>query len=116
MEEAMYSKKNVASANGTVSRASRLVWVVFLLLCAIAAAAAVRRIVVLIVPPVIERAPRFAALDMAFASRKILTLCHIVPALLFVLLLPAWFSRRVRHRVHAHRTITYALFFLGTII
>jgi len=65
---------------------------------------------------VVERAPRFAAMDMAFASRTILTLFHIVPALLFVILLPAWFSRTVRNRVHAHRTITYALFFLGTII
>ena len=55
-------------------------------------------------------------MDMAFASRKVLTLCHIVPALLFVVLLPAWFSRRVRNRVQAHRSVTYALFFLGAII
>lgn len=96
--------------------ASRLVWSVFLLLCAIAAAVAVRRIAVLVVPPVLQRAPAFAALDMSFASRKVLTLFHIVPALLFVVLLPAWFSRTVRNRVDAHRTITYALFFLGTII
>jgi hypothetical protein len=40
---------------------------------------------------------------------------HIVPALLFVVLLPFWFSRRVRRRAATHRRITYALFILGTI-
>jgi hypothetical protein len=81
-----------------------------------AAAAAVRRIVALVVPPIVQRVPELATLDTSFASRKVLTLFNIVPALLFVVLLPAWFSRRVRNRVNAHRTITYALFFLGTII
>jgi hypothetical protein len=60
----MYSKISIAPAKVTAPP-SRMVWALFLLLCAIAAAAAVRRIVVLVVPPVIERAPRFAALDMA---------------------------------------------------
>lgn len=96
--------------------ASRLVWSVFLLLCLTAAAAAIRRIAVLAVPPVVQRVPELAALDVSFASRKVLTLFHIVPALLFVVLLPAWFSRTVRNQVHAHRTITYVLFFLGMIV
>jgi hypothetical protein len=86
------------------------------MLCVIAAAAAVRRIVVLLAPPVVERAAQLAATDAAFASRKALTLVHIVPALVFVALLPAWFSRRVRNRVSAHRRITYALFILGAVV
>lgn len=86
------------------------------MLCAIAAAAAVRRIVVLILPPVVARVPEMAALDAAFASRKALTLCHIVPALLFVAVLPLWFLRRVRRRPEAHRRVTFALFALGTIV
>lgn len=112
----MSTKNDPLPAIAAAPPASRLVWSVFLLLCVIAAAAAVRRIVVLVVPPVVQRAPELAVLDSTFASRKVLTLFHIVPALLFVVLLPAWFSRNARNRVYLHRTITYALFFLGTII
>jgi hypothetical protein len=95
---------------------SFVVWVVLLVLCVIAAAAAVRRIVVLIAPPVVERVPQMTVLDMAFASHKALTLCHIVPALLFVALLPMWFMRRVRNRPEVHRRVTYALMILGGVI
>jgi hypothetical protein len=91
------------------------VWSAFLVLCVIAAAAAVRRLVVLIVPPVVQRVPQMAALDLDFASRKALTLCHIVPALLFVVVLPLWFMQRVRRRPVVHRRVTYALFLLGSI-
>jgi hypothetical protein len=92
------------------------VWVVLLLLCVIAAAAAVRRIVVLIVPPVVERVPQMAALDLAFASHKTLTLWHIVPALLFVALLPLWFVQRIRELKDVHRRVTYALLILGAVV
>jgi hypothetical protein len=92
------------------------VWVVLLLLCVIGAAAAVRRIVVLIAPPAVERVPQMAALDLAFASHKALTLWHIVPALLFVVLLPLWFMRRIRERPEVHRRVTYALFVLGGVV
>ena len=95
---------------------SFVVWVVLLVLCVIAAAAAVRRIVVLIAPPVVERVPQMTVLDMAFASHKALTLCHIVPALLFVALLPMWFMRRVRNLPEVHRRVTYALMILGGVI
>lgn len=98
-----------------VGAASKLVWTLFLLLCAIAIAAAVRRIVVLAIPPLTAPTPQMALLDAAFVSRKVLTLCHIVPALLFVTLLPAWFLRRVRSRAALHRLITNALFILGAI-
>jgi len=92
------------------------VWVVLLVLCVIGAAAAVRRIVVLIVPPVVERVPQMAALDLAFASHKTLTLWHIVPALLFVALLPVWFMRGVRSRPEVYLRVTYALMILGGVV
>jgi len=99
----------------TAQKRTGWVWAAFLLLCLIAAAAAIRRIIVLILPPAIERVPQMAALDAAFAAHKSLTLFHIVPALLFVILLPFWFARRVRARPDVHRRMTYALFILGTI-
>jgi hypothetical protein len=92
------------------------VWAVLLLLCVIAAAAAMRRIVVLIVPPVVQRVPQMAALDLGFASHRTLTLWHIVPALLFVALLPVWFMRWTRERKGVHRRVTYALLILGGVI
>lgn len=94
---------------------STLFWTVFLLLCFIATAAAVRRIVVLIAPIPAPTA-QIGAMDAAFASRKVLTLCHIVPALAFVLLMPAWFLRRVRSRPAIHRRITYALVIIGAVV
>ncbi|HEX5234290.1 MAG TPA: DUF2306 domain-containing protein [Silvibacterium sp.] len=93
-----------------------MAWGAFLLLCVIAAAAAVRRIIVLILPPVVARVPEMAALDAAFAARKALTLCHILPALLFVAVLPFWFLRSVRRRPEVHRRVTFALFALGAIV
>ena len=109
MEEQTYAVK---SSPGS----SALVWTLFLLLCVIGAGAAIRRISVLIAPPAIVRVPQTAVLDGAFASRKALTLAHIVPALLFVTILPAWFMRSVRQRPAIHRRITYALLVLGTVV
>ncbi|MGA7522153.1 MAG: DUF2306 domain-containing protein [Acidobacteriaceae bacterium] len=92
--------------------ASAAVWTPFLLLCLIAAAAAIRRFVVLMLPPAADP----TGLDAVFSSRKALTLAHILPALALVLLLPFWFSQRVRARPHTHRRITYALFALGLVV
>ncbi len=96
--------------------ASTLIWIPFLLLCLIAAAAALRRIVVFVLPPAPEGPAQLQALDAAFAARQALTLAHIVPALVFILLLPAWFSRRVRARPAVHRRITQALLLIGAIV
>ena len=91
--------------------ASAAIWTPFLLLCLIAVAAVVRRLVVLLLPPAADP----TGLDAAFAARTALTLAHIVPALALVLLLPFWFSQRVRARPPVHRRITHALFVLGLI-
>ena len=112
----MTQTKTIAPEIKLTRRPSKWIWSLFLLLCVIAAGAAIRRILVLLVPPTVQRAPQLAALDTAFASRKALTLFHIVPALVFVLLLPAWFSQRVRNRGGLHRRISYALFILGAVI
>jgi hypothetical protein len=115
----MYKLSSQANSSRTyrdAANASGWVWAPFLLLCVIAAAAAVRRIVVLILPPAVERVPQMAALDAAFGARKALTLWHIVPALLFVVLLPFWFLPVVRRRPEVHKRVMYALVVLGAII
>jgi len=96
--------------------ASRLVWTFFLLLCFIAVAAALQGIVMLALPLPAPRDASLASLNNAFAARRALTLAHIIPALFFAILLPAWFSRRVRTRIRLHRRITQAMFILGVII
>jgi hypothetical protein len=92
--------------------ASAAIWTPFLLLCLIAVAAAIRRFVVFMVPPAADP----TGLDAVFAPHKVLTLAHILPALVLVLLLPFWFSQRVRARPSIHSSITHALFVLGLIV
>jgi hypothetical protein len=86
------------------------------ILCVIAAAAALRRIVALLLAGASARAGVYGQLDADFAARKALTLAHIVPALFFVVLLPLWFSVRVRRRESAHRRLTWILFALGFVV
>jgi Predicted membrane protein (DUF2306) len=92
--------------------ASAAIWTPFLLLCLIAVAAALRRFVVLMLPPATDP----TGLDVSFASHEALTLAHILPALALVLLLPFWFSQRMRARPQTHRGITQALFALGLVV
>ena len=99
-------------ATSPASRRSAAVWTPFLLLCLIAVAAVVRRFVVLMLPPAADP----TGLEAGFASQKTLTLAHILPALALVLLLPFWFSQRVRARPPVHRNITHALFVLGLVV
>lgn len=89
---------------------------VLYLLCLIAAAAALRRMVALLLVGASTRTGQYANLDRVFADHKALTLAHIVPALIFVLLLPLWFSARMRSQEQAHRRITTLLFILGWIV
>jgi hypothetical protein len=91
-------------------------WVVLYGLCFIGAAAALRRIAVLLLPHAPPPTPQMVDLDAAFAARSTLTLLHIVPALFFVVLLPWWFSMRLRQNPQAHRRLTWVLFILGAIV
>jgi hypothetical protein len=98
------------------SAASPLVWVLFVLLCLIGAGAAMRRVVVLIAPAAQVNPSPAGALDSDFASRKVLTLCHIIPALFFVSLAPFWFLPKVRSQPTVHCRISGALLILGSVI
>lgn len=91
-------------------------WIALLLLCAIGAAAALRRIVILGLPAAAD-ANRFAGVDVHFAARSGPTLLHIVPSLLFVLLIPLQFvsSIRLRH-TQWHRWTGRTIMALGIVI
>ncbi len=97
-----------------VSASSPLVWTLFLLLCVIGAGAAIRRITVLISPLATVRAPQMSNLDADFASRRALTLFHIVPALAFVIVAPLWFLQKTRNRPILHRRVSWGLVILGS--
>jgi hypothetical protein len=100
----------------TRSRPSNWTSAALYILCIIAAAAALRRIVALLLTTTSTRAGEFANLDATFAAHKALTLAHVIPALAFVILLPFWFSPRVRRNEPTHRRITWALFALGAVV
>ena len=89
-------------------RAGRLVWRAVIFLAAIGSAVALRRMVHLVPvviggyrPPAAAANPagaQFGALDDLFAHYPILTLVHVVPGLLFMLLGPWQFSATIRAR------------------
>jgi uncharacterized membrane protein len=82
----------------------RIVWAAVIFLALIGIAVAVRRSVVLLQPVAIRvRNNPAASLDTAFANRRTLTLAHIFPAMLFMVLGPLQFVRGLRTkypRVH----------------
>jgi hypothetical protein len=77
----------------------------------IAVAVVIRRLVALVHPSQ-GGPPQMAGLDAAFASHTALTLAHILPALLFVSLLPFAYSRRLG----ASDRVERLLFPLGVIV
>lgn len=97
-------------------RFRRLIWIGMIILCAIAAAAIIRRLIALAIPP--RNVPaQFAHLDQAFAQKSVLTLIHIVPALVFVVLVPFQLSRSFRNdHLRAHRWMGRTVMLLGLII
>ncbi len=66
----------------------------FWICTAIAVAVVIRRMFALAAPPRSSSAPQLAALDDFFASHAALTLAHIIPALVFVLVAPFVVFRR----------------------
>src|SRR4030081_108773 len=89
-------------------RLRRALWSAVIFLALIGSAVAVRRLVLLVPiaiggyhPPAATSNPKaaqFVALDDLFAHYPILTLVHIVPGLLFMLLGPLQFSSSIRAR------------------
>src|SRR5712675_2258884 len=77
----------------------RFVWVAVIFLAFIGIAVATRRSVVLLKPGALSSRNNPAGdLDKAFTDRRTLTLMHIVPAMLFMILGPLQFVRRLRAR------------------
>jgi uncharacterized membrane protein len=82
--------------NGTLAR---FLWTAVIFLAFIGLTVATRRGVVLLRPGALSpRNNPAAELDSAFANRKALTLAHIVPAMLFMLLGPLQFVRSLRSK------------------
>src|SRR5258707_6330271 len=77
----------------------RFVWVAVILLALIGIAVATRRSVVLLKPGSLSSRNNPAAdLDKAFTDRRTLTLTHIFPAMLFMVLGPLQFVRGLRSK------------------
>jgi uncharacterized membrane protein len=75
----------------------RLVWICVIFLAFIGLAVATRRTIVLWKPGAMRAANNpAAALDTHFADRRALTLAHILPAMLFMVLGPLQFVRSLR--------------------
>ncbi len=82
-------------------------------ICVLIAVAVVIRRVVAIAHPSHSGPPQLLGLDAVFASRAALTLAHVLPALIFVLLTPfVWLRRNGRARCWAQS----ALFPLGAVV
>jgi hypothetical protein len=60
--------------------------------------------------------PGAAQTNAVFAAHRTATLAHILPAMALVLLLPFWFSPKVRRNSIAHRRVTVALFILSAVV
>lgn len=98
------------------ARRGRRLWIALVILCAIGAAVAIRRIVALETAP-LAGSSVFAGLDAHFAAKAGMTLLHIVPALLFVLLVPLQFVPSLRRRrPRLHRWSGRVIVGLGVVI
>jgi uncharacterized membrane protein len=90
------------------SRLRRMLWIGTIFLAVIGVAVATRRMVMVLPvvlhgyrppsPPANPVAAQFASLDDLFAHYPILTLVHIFPGLLLMILGPLQFSRKLRER------------------
>jgi hypothetical protein len=112
----MASIASIHSTDTRPRRFERAVWVGIIALCVIGAAVVIRRIAALAHPP--HNVPaQLAALDEAFSKRSVLTLVHIVPALVLVALIPFQLSRSFRNRhLRLHRWMGRLAMVLGVVI
>jgi hypothetical protein len=110
--------KSIQSVRAPNIRHNRGVWIAILILCAIGAGAAARRIVVLATAPApVAISSVSASLDAHFAGETAAILLHIVPALLFVLLVPLQFVSSLRRRYPKfHRWSGRVVMTLGVVI
>lgn len=107
---------SIQSLGNYNTRSDRRVWIAIVILCAIGAAAAARRIIVLSMAQ-LAGSSEFARLDAHFAAKAGMTLLHIVPALLFVLLVPLQFVSSLRRRhPRLHRWTGRVIMGLGVVV
>jgi hypothetical protein len=91
-------------------------WIALLFLCAIGAAAALRRIVALDSAP-LAGPPALVGLDKQFAAEAKIVVLHIVPSLLFVVLVPLQFVTSLRCRYpRFHRWAGRVIVVLGVVL
>lgn len=90
--------QSVQSLSDNTGRGDRRFWIALVILCVIGAAAVTRRLVALGTAPV-AGSSELTIMDAHFAVKARLILLHIVPSLLFVILVPLQFvsSLRLRH-------------------
>jgi uncharacterized membrane protein YsdA (DUF1294 family) len=87
----------------------------FYICIAIAVAVVIRRLVA-IAHPVASGPPQLVQLDAFFASHAAITLAHILPALLFVLVVPLYYMRRFAAPSPARRLVERSLYLLGAVV
>jgi len=76
---------------------TRIIWVAVIFLALIGVSVATRRVIVLVKPGAMSASKNPAsALDEHFAKEKTLTLLHVVPGMIFMILGPLQFVRRLR--------------------
>jgi len=93
----------------------RRFWIVLVILCVIGAAAVTRRLVALGTTPV-GGPSDLARMDEHFAAKAGLTVVHIVPSLLFVLLVPLQYVPVLRRRhPRLHRWTGRVIMCLGVV-
>ena len=99
-------------------RATRLVWAGVIVLAVIGLAAATRRSLVLFWPGVFAgNYPPAAAMDVGFAKHMVLTLVHIIPGALFLVLVPLQFVPAIRTKyLGVHRWMGRILVVSGLVI
>ena len=99
-------------------RATRFIWTGVIGLAMIGLAAATRRALVLFWPGVFSgKYPPAAAMDIGFAKHMALTLVHIIPGALFLVLTPLQFIPAIRSKhLQVHRWLGRILVVSGLVI
>jgi uncharacterized membrane protein len=94
----------ISHTRAVIKPLTRVLWGLVIVLALIGVAAVIRRALDLahIIAPFVH--PKFGAFDAGFAQYSVLTWLHIVPGLLFMILGPLQFVKRIRSRnIRLHR-------------
>jgi uncharacterized membrane protein len=105
IEKQIRDSLRTGGIRATSRRAARFLWIAVIILAVIGVAAATRRVLVLFWPTVFAgKYPPAAAMDKGFAQHVALTLAHIIPGALFLVLAPLQFVPAIRTKhLNMHR-------------